>query len=395
MSVKFRQRHAIAALAACVCLCLPPRLRAQDTAATHAPASVRMDGDEFTFTSSDGSTELALRFRAQLIATLSVPPQGDAGEAVLDAQVRRARVRIDGSLLDPRLGVSMQAGLTRRDLAGGDPGIASVLLDAKVSWQQTERLSFTAGLGKLPANRQQNISSGRLQFAERSLVNSTFTIDRDMMVMAAYESDGRLPWSWSGAISSGEGRASSGADLGLAYTTRLDLRPLGAFADGNEMREGDLAREPAPRLLLGVVFSHNDRAWRTRGQGGDPLDEPRDLTTVMADAMLKYQGWSLYLEGAHRVAGETLAVVAPGEDPEGRGGLIQLSYLTMAGWEPALRLARVEMQDDTDASQASLNLTRYIDAHRIKYMLEAGREWGGAPRLNSRWMVRTSFEVGI
>src|SRR5690606_800068 len=128
----------------------------------------------------------------------------------------RARIRVGGTLWDPRFRVSVQAGLAPADQSGGDPGTTSMITDANVSWQQTDELRFTAGLGKLPGNRQQTISSGALQFAERGVVNNTFTTDRDYMVMASYQRDGSTPWSWHGAVSAGEGRASAGPDIGLA-----------------------------------------------------------------------------------------------------------------------------------------------------------------------------------
>lgn len=270
-----------------------------------------------------------------------------------------------------------------------------MIRDANVYWQHSPRLRITAGLGKLPGNKQRTISSGDQQFAERSVVNNTFTTDRDFMLMAAYAGAGSVPWTLSTAISTGEGRASAGADVGLAYTARFELQPLGAFSDDNDSRDGDHSREPEPRLNLGVVFSHNDRAHRSSGQLGDFLASPRDLTTLLADVMLKYRGWALFMEGAHRDAGPTTAIVPPGADPRGIGGLAQLSYLTRAGWEPAVRMARVELQDSTEVAQLSLNLARYLRGHRVKYMLEAGREWGNALGLADSWFMRANLEFGI
>ena len=372
----------------------PRRLAAQQADTARVPV-VRVDGDGITVSSADSATKLTFRFRTQLTTTLSLPESDTDVDRSLATEVRRARIRLGGSLWDPRLGVSLQLGLAPRDHSGGNPGTTAVLRDANISWQQTPQLRFQMGLGKLPGNRQRTISSGDQQFAERGLVNNTFTTDRDVHVMAVWKQGGRAPWSWAGAVSTGEGRASAGPDMGLAYTTRFDIQPLGAFTGNNADREGDHAREPAPRLLLGVVFTHNDRAWRSRGQLGDFLDAPRDLTTVLADVTLKYRGFSLYLEGAHRDAGPTSLPVALGDDPRGKGGLLQIGYLTRAGWEPSFRIARVELQDDIDANQASLNLVRYLRGHRIKYMIEAGREWGNDPSAADRWLVRTNFEVGI
>src|SRR5690606_3655435 len=155
--------------------------------------SLRVDGDGITIASADGTTSLTFRFRAQLQATASIPPARSSGESAIDALVRRARLRLNGSLWDPRFGVSLQIGLAGSDHSGGNPGQPALIRDANVYWQHTPRLRFTAGLGKLPGNRQRTISSGDQQFAERSVVNNTFTTDRDFMVMAAYAADGGVP----------------------------------------------------------------------------------------------------------------------------------------------------------------------------------------------------------
>lgn len=372
----------------------PGQLTGQE-ADTVGVSLVRVDGDGITISSEDSTTRLTFRFRAQISTTLSLPDSETDVDPSLTAEIRRARVRFSGSVWDPRLEVSFQMGLAPRDHSGGDPGSTAVLRDANISWQHTPRLRFQMGLGKLPGNRQRTISSGDQQFAERSLVNNTFTTDRDIHVLAEWKEAGRIPWSWTGAVSSGEGRATSARDMGLAYTTRVAVQPLGAFTGNNADREGDLAREPEPRLQLGLVFTHNDRAWRSRGQLGDFLDAPRDLTTLLADVMFKYSGFSLYLEGAHRTAGPTSLPVPPGADPRGWGGLLQMGYLTRSNWEPSLRIARIDMRDDIHSNQASLNLVRYLRGHRIKYMLEAGREWGNNPSAPDRWLLRTNVEVGI
>ena len=42
-----------------------------------------------------------------------------------------------------------------------------------------KNLSIKLGQGKLPGNRERVISSGNLQFVDRSRLNSRFNIDRD------------------------------------------------------------------------------------------------------------------------------------------------------------------------------------------------------------------------
>src|SRR5690606_39523031 len=66
-----------------------------------------------------------------------------------------------------------------------------------------------------------------------------------------------------GAISSGDGRNITASDRGLAYTGRLELLPLGRFTNGGDYFEGDLVREPKPKISVGLTLTSNQDAIRT------------------------------------------------------------------------------------------------------------------------------------
>ncbi len=48
----------------------------------------------------------------------------------------------------------------------------------------------------------------------------------------------------------------------------LTILPFGAFTNGGDYFEGDLAREKTPKLSIGLAYSHNENASRTAGQLG-------------------------------------------------------------------------------------------------------------------------------
>ena len=130
------------------------------------------------FNSADGFSYVALRFRVQNFAVLSTV---DDQPSIAGPQVaiRRARLRFESVVWDPRLKVNVQLSFSRGDMDFENSGFPNVLRDAAVSWQATPRLSLMAGQTKLPGNRQRVVSSGELQFPDRSIVNSAFTLDRD------------------------------------------------------------------------------------------------------------------------------------------------------------------------------------------------------------------------
>ena len=139
--------------------------------------------------------------------------------ATVEARVRRLRLRFDGFIYTPRLTYLIQLAFTRADMDYDDTGFPNIIRDAMIIYAVTDHFSVGVGQTKLPGNRQRVNSSGDLQFADRSIVNSTFNIDRDFGVQLYYNNNLQgLHYVLRGAISSGEGRNIVSSDRGLAYT---------------------------------------------------------------------------------------------------------------------------------------------------------------------------------
>ncbi|HEX5817352.1 MAG TPA: hypothetical protein VFY20_00640, partial [Gemmatimonadales bacterium] len=196
----------------------------------------------------------------------------------------------------------------------------------------------------------------------------------------------------------------------LAFTARAEVLPLGSFRNGGDYFEGDLEHEPRPRLSIGVTWSRNDDALRTGGQLGPLLWEPRTMTTLYADALLKYRGLAVYTEFAHRSADDPVTT-RPGEAPRfvytGTGALVQVSYhFASLGLEPGARIAVDDPTDELAAQvgvkqtrQVEFVLVRYWKRHRVKTQLQvgwlndvAGGDGDPTPR---RWVGRLGAELGI
>ena len=104
----------------------------------------------------------------------------------------------------------------------------------------------------MPGNRQRVISSGNLQFPDRSIANAVFTLDRDFGVFAYWT----IPFAGQevqlkGAFSTGDGRNALPSDGGMAYTGRVEWLPLGRFTNKGDYSEGDIEMEPKPKFSLG------------------------------------------------------------------------------------------------------------------------------------------------
>lgn len=248
-------------------------------------------GKGLGLTSADSLFQFNIRFRMQNRATASF---SDEEESEFSAQVRRLRLRFDGFVGDPKFSYVIQL-----SFAAGDVGVIqegqniNVIRDAIVFYRPNSNWNIGFGQTKLPGNRQRINSFGALQFTDRTINNTRFNIDRDFGLQVYYLNNNpdRFGYEIKTAISTGEGRNwTQTSDNKMAYTGRVELYPLGNFTKGGAYFEGDLMREPTPKLMLSGTYHFNHGALRAHGQQGNLLFEPRDLTSILLDAIFKYNG---------------------------------------------------------------------------------------------------------
>nr|MBS0036741.1 hypothetical protein [Saprospiraceae bacterium] len=123
---------------------------------------------------------LNIRFRMQNRFGFFTKSSSDLSPDNFEARVRRLRLRFDGFLQNPKFQYYIQLSFSRSDQGlDGSNRISEIIRDALVYYHFSDNFYMGFGQGKLPGNRQRVTSSGNLQFADRSIVNSTFTLDRD------------------------------------------------------------------------------------------------------------------------------------------------------------------------------------------------------------------------
>lgn len=369
-------------------------------------------GKGLGITSPDSLFMLNIRFRIQNRFAFATESLEDLSVSEIEARVRRMRLRFDGFIYDTRLTYVIQLSFSRGDLDFDDTGFPNVVRDALVLYSFNKHFSVGLGQTKLPGNRQRVNSSGDLQLPDRSIVNSTFNVDRDFGLQLYYDNNlGFMNYVLRGAITSGEGRNVSKSDQGLAYTGRLELLPLGQFTNGGDYFEGDLSREAKPKISVGLTYSNNENATRTGGQLGVflPDGEQRDIETSMADFLLKYNGWALTSEYLNRFTTNPLILIDPATTDyayiyKGHGFNIQGSYLFKNNWEVVSRFSEVkpsiELADFTPyIKQYTVGTTKYIKGHRVKLQCDVTLEdqnWLSTIQNDNRnWQVRFQVEAGI
>ncbi len=360
-------------------------------ASTLSSGSFDFNTDGVVFQSADSNTRVLMRFRMQNWATYTTTTQNGDDDLDLSAgstefTVRRLRLRFGGSLYDPRLTFNLQLSFSRSDQDWTDTQFPNVIRDAMIFWNFSPNLQVGFGQTKLPGNRQRVVSSADLEQPDRSIVNGAFNLDRDFGFQGFWRPiTGSVIVNLRGAISSGDGRNQPTlAGGGLAYTGRAEVLPFGAFKGGGDYFEGDLLRETTPKLSVGVTYHHNDNQTKTRGPLGRALYARRSSQVLYADALLKYQGFSLYTEYASRTSADPITYKDTTRKDYsavfvGSGYMAQLSYIFPSMWNVGARYAVVDAGDQLAGLaeyQKQVNISGvvgyYINRHRIKANLELG-----------------------
>lgn len=348
-------------------------------------------GRGYGLVTRDSTFSLNFQFRMQNRAAVVTKGTDDLDPEAFEFRTRRLRLKFEGFVYDPRLTYYIQLSFSRGDMDWRGPDNSSVnhspnvVRDAVIYYNPTPRLRLGFGQTKLPGNRQRVISSGDQQFADRSIVNANFNIDRDFGFFGQYTTEYLI---FKGALTSGEGRNSVVSNSGLAYTGRIEILPFGKFTGTNDYIEGDLEREPKPKLSIGATYSYNEKVMRQAGQLGNDTYSNPSINNLEFDLLFKYNGFAFYNEFMQRDATDPITVNTA--DPSrarfiynGTGFLTQASYLFKSNYEIAARYSKVtpssSIYEDTgfdsqvdrenlnlDTQQIEMGVTKYLAGHRLK-----------------------------
>lgn len=340
------------------------------------------------FVAKDSSFSIKFAPRFQVRSISSWDHDGDQyGSPEHNFIVRRARLKFDGFAYSPKLKYKIELGLSNRDISGANEfnrETPRYILDAVLMWNFAPNWELWAGQTKLPGNIERVVSSANLQLINRSLLNSRFNLDRDVGIQLRHKSNlgGGFLMREKFAISQGEGRnVTEGNEGGLQYTGRLEFLPFGNFKSKGDYVQADLNREKTPKLMVGFTYNLNQNAVRERSGLGDYMfksDESlyeTDVTTIFADAMFKYNGFSFMGEYANRTAANPIAIDVDGTTPTGDVVLtgnalnLQVGYVFKTNYEVVTRFTTLDYDSITSTlprKQYTLGASKYIVGHKLK-----------------------------
>ena len=341
----------------------------------------------FNLVGKDSTWTMKIGARMQFLTTNAwdLDANGDFGKAQNTFLVRRARLKFSGFAYSPKLTYKLELGLSNKDIGGASKytnNAPRYILDAVVKWNFYKNFSLWAGQTKLPGNRERVISSGNLQFVDRSKLNSNFNLDRDLGLQLRHHfnlSDKFLVRDMF-SISQGEGRNITTGNLGgHQYTARVEILPFGEFKGKGDYIGSDLKREDSPKLAIGATYNLNDKAVKNKGSQGSYMENDSaegfyetNVNTVFVDAMFKYKGISFMAEYANRDANKATATDVDGTptgDAVKKGNSInaQVGYLFKSNWEVAGRYTTVKFNGAGYATNYyTLGASKYLVGHKLK-----------------------------
>lgn len=254
----------------------------------------------FGFKTEDGKWQTSLQWRFQ--GRFSYPDRSDEDTASefsdnqeATFELRRVRMKIGGHGYQPWIKYYFEVDLQSTSNSGGSPGSTRVI-DWRIDLAKYKAFTIRVGQWKINYNRERVDSSGKQTFVERSIVNSVFTIDRQVGVLVM----GRLfpgkvyDVRYYVGVFTGSGRGEANDDDKMMYMARIQWNFLGRDL---KWTQSDLKyhEKPAASLAFGA-YTNVGKCTRWSSGGCGTLVQTTSLGTAFtsdgtaADSQFKTQG---------------------------------------------------------------------------------------------------------
>lgn len=329
----------------------------------------------FRVESPDGTMGFRLGFRLQQQFSLTTPLYDEP--LTSDFLIRRGRVQFKGFMFGGKMDYFIQLGMDRGSVS---------LMNAEYRWKPDDNTMIAFGQLFPPSGRQFHTVSKNFQMIDRSPVSRFFFMGWDMGVRIdrTFELSDDFAFKTKAAVTHGEGRNTSTAPGGWAYTGRLDILPFGVFTKGGDYSESDLVREPSPKLALGTAYYINTDAY-VEYDNAAWNGEDDNIHIFYADMVFKYKGFSLLAEYIQRTLDNERLVFQPddilySDIISGEGFNIQGGKFISKTVEPTFRFSILNPDDAhqtfvgsfTQQQKFSLGLNKFFIGHTLKLQSEFG-----------------------
>jgi phosphate-selective porin OprO/OprP len=331
-----------------------------------------------------------ISLRAQLRHTES------RAQDISHGNVNRARFKLGGDLGSPSLGY-----YTEYDFP------SERLLDMRLtySWAD-ESLNARAGQWKVPFNRERIDSSGKQQFADRSISNTYFTLDRQrgVAVSGRVRPGSHLDSTWTVAVLEGAGRTGAGSPESPMWLGRWQWN---AFGRELEFSQGDTGyrEDAAGGIAVGAARFRGPYTAFSSAGGGQLAgfdaggDDRYRVEQAMIETTYQHAGFSWQQEYHYKHVDDT----ALNDVERIHGGYAQVGWFPHARWkwaprplEFAARYARVDA-DDLQLAESTFGVNWFFSGHNNKLTADFsyGREkpTGGRVVEKRTWRLQWDFHL--
>ena len=262
----------------------------------------------------------------------------------------------------------------------------SRLLDLRLTVAKKRELQFRLGQFKINFNRERVDSSGKQQFAERSIVNRVFTVDRQIgaIVFGRLRADQPGDSWYHAGVFNGTGRLGANDDSDMMWLGRYQWNFMGrdlAFSQSDvefhEKPTGSLAFAAVRNRSAFTRFSSSGGGSLTGFEVGEPGQFR--LTQFLEELAFKYQGFSFQ----HEFHWKEVADTVRDTEVDLRGTYLQAGYLLdrlsdqlPKGLEVAVRYAWVDPDTsfgDDNRGEITFGVNWFFAKHDNKLTFDISR----------------------
>ncbi len=352
--------------------------------------------------SRDGNYHVHIEWRAQLRFTSRnfddpIAPAPDVRKG--DFVVNRARYKMGGHAYRPWLTYYFEYDFPR-----------SALLDLRFTLQASDELRLRVGQWKIPYNRERVDSSGKQQFAERSIVTPWFTLDRQQgAALFGRLWNGRRADSWYNVgVFSATGRGGTGSVEQPMVLGRWQWNFLKRDLPFSQCDIGYRDKPAGTFSVAGGSWQGPYTSFSTKGGGYLPGFDIGDsdrykVRQAMFETAYQYRGFSWQQEYHWKTIDDT----ETGTVTDLYGWYAQAGYFFHAlipkfpkPLEIAFRLAEVDPDtaaDDDAENEWTLAFNWFLAGHRNKLTFDFSRLHDRNEEVGRRWenRIRLQWDVSF
>lgn len=289
-------------------------------------------------------------------------------------KINRARLKVGGHAYKPWLKYYWEYELGRGNL-----------LDFRIMIERWKWLNIKVGQWKVEFTRERRISSGAQQLVDRSILNRSFTIDRQQGIelYGRLEGRGAADFSYWAAVLTGSGRSNSeNDDKNLMYFGRLQWNVLGDDLGFGGISDLQIHKTPEAQIAFSAVTNRSPfTRFSSSGGGfltGFETQEPGQYRINQGnfETAFVYRGFSWQSELHYK---EVIDKLDADATTQLRGYYMQAGYFAhqaISWWPKQLEIAaryanfNPNIDSETSLDEKSLAFNWFFKGHRNKLTAE-------------------------